>query len=132
MRILKSESQGLAVTGTIETAGVPQDALVKITGDNQFDVCGSGDIPVGYVSVPAKDATETDAEVTVEMLRFRRRFSVKFVGGAIAAGAQVKAGAPASGSVSTVAALSSGDRSLLVGIVIVGAAENATGEVLGL
>lgn len=131
MQITKSENGCLAVSGTIETAGVTADQLVKITGDNQFDVAGSGDVPVGYVSVPAKDPDEEDAEVTVEIIRFRRKFSAKCVGGAIAAGTQVKAGAVASGQ-STVADLSSGDRKLLVGICIVGAAENAVGEFLGL
>lgn len=132
MEIKKTESGALAITGTIETAGVPADAIVAITGDNQFDVAGDGEIPIGYVSVPAKDATEEDAEVTVEIMRFRRVFTAKCVGGAIAAGAQVKMGAPATGNVSTVAALASGDRKLLAGICLVGAAENATGTFLGL
>lgn len=131
MQIKKSENGGLAITGTIETAGVPADAIVAITGDNQFDIAGSGDVPIGYVSVPAKDDTEEDATVTIEVMRFRRRFSAKCIGGAIAAGTQVKSAAPASGNVSTVADLSSGDRKLMVGICIVGAAENAIGEFLG-
>lgn len=131
MKIL-ANVEGLGIRGTIETAGVPQDALVAITGDNQFDVAGDGDIVVGHVSVAAKDQTATDAPVTVECHRFRRRFSAKCIGGAIAAGAQVKAAAPATGNVSTVADLSTGDRKLMVGICIVGAAENAIGEFLGL
>lgn len=131
MKITKSESRGLAVSGTIETAGVPQDALVKIVDDNEFDVAGSGDVPVGYVSVPAKDKTLEDQTVTIECLHFRRRFTAKCVGGAITAGTQVKCGAPATGSVSTVADLSTGDRKLMVGICIVGALENAEGEFLG-
>lgn len=130
MQIKKSESGALAISGTIESAGVPQDTLVTITGDNQFDVADSGDVPVGYVSVPAKDDTETDADVTVEVLRFRRVFEAK-CSGAITAGTQVKMANHATGNVSVVADLSTGDRKLMVGICIVGAGDGETGTFLG-
>ena len=123
--------EGLARKATIETAGVLKDQLVKITGDATVDVAGANDIVVGHVSVPAKDITEEDADCTVEFHRFRRIFTAKAVGGALAAGAQVKAAAVASGQ-STVADLSTGDRKLMVGIVWIGAAENAEVTVLGL
>lgn len=123
--------EGLARRATIAAAGILKDQLVAISGDETVAAAGSGDIVVGHISVPVKDVAETNGECTVEFHRFRRLFKAKFVGGAIAAGAQVKAGAISSGQ-STVEALASGDRKLLVGIVWIGAAENAEGWVLGL
>lgn len=129
MKVRANAVETLAVPATIETAGVLVDQFVKITGDATVDVAGSGDVPIGVVRVPAKDATEEDAECTIETF-FSRLFEAKAVGGALAAGAQVKLGAVASGQ-STVADLSTGDRKLMVGIVWVGAAENGTVTVLG-
>lgn len=123
--------EGLALKATMETAGILKDQFVKITGDATVDVAGSADVPVGHVSVPVKDATEEDGDCTIEFHRFRRVFTAKAVGGALTAGTQVKLGAIASGQ-STVADLSSGDRKLMVGIVWIGGAENATVTVLGL
>lgn len=130
MKILANHEEAtVSVKATIETAGVEADQFVKITGDETVDVAGSGDVPVGYVKVPAKDATEEDAEITVETF-FTRKFTAKAVGGALSAGTQVKLGAPSSGQ-STVADLSTGDRKLMVGIVWIGGAENAEVTVLG-
>jgi len=128
---IKANVEGLALTAIMETAGVLADQLVEVTGDRTVDVAGSGGIPCGHVSVPVKDAAEEDGECTIEFHRFRRVFEAKAVGGALAAGAQVKLGAIASGQ-STVADLAGGDRKLMVGIVWIGAAENATVTVLGL
>lgn len=122
--------EGLAVRAIMETAGVPKDAHVVISGDEQVDVATAADIVIGHVSVPVKDAAETDGECTIET-KYKRLYDVKFVGGAIAAGVEVQAGAVASGSVNTVKALSSDSRALCLGIVWVGAAENAVGTVLG-
>lgn len=130
MQIL-ANVEGLARRATIAAAGVLKDQLVAISGDATVAAAGSGDTVVGHISVPVKDVTETNGECTVEFHRFRRLFTAKAVGGAIAAGAQVKAGAVSSGQ-STVEALASGDRKLMVGIVWIGAAENGTVTVLGL
>lgn len=127
---IKANVETLAVPATMETAGVLADQFVKITGDATVDVAGAGDVPIGVVRVPAKDATEEDAAVTIETF-FNRLFTAKAVGGALAAGAQVKLGAIASGQ-STVADLAAGDRKLMAGIVWIGAAENGTVTVLGL
>lgn len=128
---IKANVEGLAATAIMQTIGVLKDQLVKITGDRTVDVAGSGDVPVGHVSVPVKSATEDNGTCTVEFHRYRRLFTAKAVGGALAAGAQVKCGAIASGQ-STVEDLASGDRKLMVGIVWIGAAENGTVTVLGL
>ncbi|MGE3468649.1 MAG: hypothetical protein AB7J13_17155 [Pyrinomonadaceae bacterium] len=128
MQIKKSEHGCLAVSGVMETAGVPADALVNITGDYQFDIAGAGEAVHGYVSVPAKDTKEEDAEVTVDMAAFRRLFTAKAVGSALTAGAKVTPGAPATGNISTVKAAGSDP---VCGVVIQGADENGTVHVLG-
>lgn len=127
MKIL-ANVEGLGIRATIHTTDLAKDTLVAISGDETVDAAGSGDIVIGHISVPSP--TGADKEGTVEVHGFTRLFTAKAVGGALAAGAQVKAGAPASG-VSTVADLASGDRKLLVGIVWIGAAENGTVTVLG-
>lgn len=126
---VKANVETIAVPAIIQTIGVLADQFVKITGDATVDVAGSGDVPVGFVRVPAKDATEDNADVTIETF-FNRIFTAKAVGGALAAGAQVKLGAIASGQ-STVADLAGGDRKLMVGVVWIGAAENGTVTCLG-
>lgn len=125
---IKANVEGLAVPATIETVGVLADQFVKITGDATVDVAGSGDVPIGFVRVPAKDATEDNAEVTIETF-FNRLFTAK-ASGALSAGTQVKLAAISSGQ-SVVADLSSGDRKLMVGIVWIGAADTGTVTVLG-
>ncbi|MEQ1643679.1 MAG: hypothetical protein ABL959_09575 [Pyrinomonadaceae bacterium] len=130
MKILVGEKECLSRRATIAAAGVLKDQLVKISGDATVAAAGADDIPVGHISVPVKSASETNGECTVEFHRFRHLFTAKAVGGALAAGAQVKLGAVASGQ-STVADLSTGDRKLMVGIVWIGGAENAEVTVLG-
>jgi len=127
--LINVDTAGLGIVATIETKDVPKDTHVAITGDAQVDVAGSGDIVIGHVSRAAK-AGEEDAECTIET-RYKRLFTAKAVGGALAAGALVKAGAPASGNVSTVATTDGSDWELVVGIVWIGAAENAEVTVLG-
>ncbi len=129
MKVL-ANVEGLAVPATIETAGVPKGANVVISGDATVDVATAADIVIGHVSVPVKDATEEDGACTIET-KYKRLFTAKAVGGALAAGAEVQSGAVATGSVSTVKALSSDSRALCLGIVWIGAAENSEVTVLG-
>jgi hypothetical protein len=129
MKVL-ANVEGLAVPATIETAGVPQGANVVISGDATVDAATAADIVIGHVSVPVKDATEEDGACTIET-KYKRLFTAKAVGGALAAGAEVQAGAVDSGSVSTVKALASDSRALCLGIVWIGAAENSEVTVLG-
>lgn len=127
MKVLANvDTAGLGVRGAIHTTALPKDTMVKIYGDNAFDIAGSGDIVVGHISVPS--AAGADNQGTVET-RYKKRFSCK-CSGALTAGTQVKMAA-ASGTESVVADLSSGDRKLCVGIVIVGAGDGGTVEVLG-
>lgn len=127
MKVL-ANVEGLAVRATIESAGLAKDTLVNITGDKQVDIAGDGEVVHGYISVPVKDSAEEDGEGTVET-RFKSLVEVKAVGGALAAGAIVTAGAPAS-DVSTVKAIGAGTYEKAFGVVWKGGAENALIEVL--
>lgn len=126
---VKANVETLAVPAIMESAGILADQFVVITGDATVDAATAADVPIGIVRVPVKDAAEEDGECTIETF-FNRLFTAKAVGGALTAGTQVKLGAIATGQ-STVADLSTGDRSLMVGIVWIGAAENGTVTVLG-
>lgn len=117
--------EGLGRRATIETADLPKDTLVSITGDEQVDIAGAGDLVIGHISVPAPKGV-ADGQGTVET-RFKTLFTAKAVGGALVAGVEVQAGAPA-GTESTVAALTTG---VAVGVVWKGAAANGTVEVFG-
>lgn len=129
MQVTRNNEGNISVKATCTDIGLGVGQFVKIGGDEIVTAAGSGDVPIGYISVPAKNVLEDNAEVTVQTF-FNRTFTAKAVGGALAAGDQVKLGAIASGQ-STVADLSTGDRKLMVGIVWIGAAENGTVTVLG-
>ena len=128
MKVL-ANVEGLAVRATIETAGVPQGALVNITGDKTVDIAGDGERVDGFVRVAVKDATEEDGQCTIET-KYKSLVEVKAVGGALTAGAIVIAGAPATGNVSTVKAIGAGTFDKPYGVVWKGGAENALIEVL--
>ena len=127
MKVL-ANVEGLAVRATIETAGLVKDTLVNITGDKTVDLAGDGERVDGHISVAVKSATEEDGQGTIET-RFKSLVEVKAVGGALAAGALVIAGAPAT-NVSTVKAIGGGTFEKAFGVVWKGGAENALIEVL--
>lgn len=128
MQVLANNEGCISVKATCSDIGLGVDQFVKITGDEIVTAAGSGDVPIGYISVPAKDVAEDDADVTVQTF-FNRKFTAK-ASGALSAGTQVKLAAIASGQ-SVVADLSSGDRKLMVGIVWIGAGDGEEVTCLG-
>ncbi len=128
MEILAKNEGCISVKATCTDIGLAKDQFVKITGDEIVTAAGAGDVPIGYISVPAKDATEDDAEVTVQTF-FNRKFEAK-ASGALTAGMQLKLAAIESGQ-SVVADLDTGDRKLMVGVCLIGGADDATVTVLG-
>lgn len=81
---LRAQVEGLAVM-FIFAAVLAKDSIVAITADRTVGAAGANSIPVGRVSVPAREA---DATGTVET-RFKEWIEIK-ASGAVAAGDVVK------------------------------------------
>lgn len=127
MKVL-AKFEGLAVPATVETADLPQDSLVDITGDKTVDKAPADGIPIGRLSVPSK--TE-DGIGTVET-RFKELVSME-ADGTLAAGATVQLGtlSPTTGLHTAKAWIEGTDTLLqLYGVVWVGGADEATIQVL--
>lgn len=125
---LKAQVEGLAVTATVETADLAQDTLMEITGDATVDKAPADGIPIGRLTVPAKEA---DGTGTVET-RFKELVEME-ADGILAAGAKVQLGtlSPTDGKHTAKAWVEGTDTLLqLYGVVWVGGADEATIQVL--
>lgn len=87
MKVL-ARFEGLAVPATVETGGLDQDTLVKITGDATVDKAGANDKAIGTLRVPAKN----DDEIGTVETPFKALIEIE-ADGAVVAGAWVKIGA---------------------------------------
>lgn len=127
MKVL-ARFEGLAVPATVETADLPQDSFVDITGDATVDKSAADGVPIGTLRVPAKAA---DGIGTVET-RFRELVEME-ADGILAAGAKVQLGtiSPTTGK-HTAKAWVEGTDTLMqfIGVVWIGGADEATIQVL--
>lgn len=123
-----AQVEGLAIPATVETADLPKDTVVAITGDATVDKAAANGTPIGRLSVPAKLA---DGIGTVET-KFKELVECE-ADGAITAGDWVKLGAlsPSTGK-HTVKTWIEGTDALkrLYGVAWVGGADEATVKVL--
>lgn len=117
----------LAIAILIHTANLAKGTLVKVSADNTVDKSVTeDDVLIGSVEVPAKTADETGTIRT----RFRARATMR-CSGAIAAGDRVKAGTADSGVQTFKKWISGTDNpSLIVGVCMTGAADDAEGDFL--
>lgn len=125
---LKAQVEGLAVPATVETADLPKDTIVSITGDATVDKAAADDTPIGRIVVPANTA---DGLGTVET-KFKELVEME-ADGILAAGAYVKLGALSpTDTKHTAKAWVEGTDSIkrLYGVVWVGGADEATIQVL--
>lgn len=123
---LLAKYEGLAVPATVETADLPQDTFVTVTGDATVDKAAGDVIAIGRL---VKSPTAADGPGTVET-RFKEKVSGE-ADGAIAAGDLVKLGA-LNGAIQTFKKWVTGTDvpELIHGICWVGGADQATVEVL--
>lgn len=146
---LKAQVEGLAVA-VICAAVLAKDALVKLTADRTVNAAGAGDIVIGRVLKPAREA---GGGGTVET-HFKELITVK-ASGLLAFGDRVKMAAPDGGGIQRVtkwtpqsvtvttlvdsdltnpyvtgATLAGDSPDLLVGVVFVGGADGADVQVL--
>ncbi|HUF02798.1 MAG TPA: hypothetical protein VMM38_01340 [Aridibacter sp.] len=123
-----AHQEGLAVIATVETADLPKDTIVEITGDETVDKAAAGAAPIGRLVVAPADA---NGQGTVET-RFKELVEMEG-DGILAAGALVKLGtiSPTT-ALHTAAAWSEGvdGHALLFGVVWKGGADEATIKVL--
>lgn len=126
--LLKAQQEGLAVPATVETANLPVDTLMAITGDAQVDKAAADGMAIGRLRVPAKTA---DGTGTVET-RFKELVSME-ADGSITAGAWVKLGAlsPTDGAHTAKTWVEGTDTlKMLYGVAWVGGADEATVQIL--
>jgi hypothetical protein len=129
---LRAQVEGLAVMFTF-AAVLLKDTIVALTADKTVNVAGANAIPIGRVSVPAKEA---DATGTVET-RFKEWVEVK-ASGAVAFGDVVKMAAvdPVTGEnrvakwTGQTDAVAGDKPETRFGVCIKGGADGATLEVL--
>ena len=122
---LQANSENLAVPCTLATPDLKKDSQVKITGNRTVDLAGAGDIAIGTLVHSHNDSLKATVET-----RFTKKLEFKF-GATLAAGVRVKMGAVSAGEQTVVAFVVGTDDALLcVGVVWVGAANGAVGEIL--
>lgn len=130
MKVL-ARFEGLAVPATVETGGLDQDTLVKITGDATVDKATADSDAIGTLRVPAKN----DDEIGTVETKFKELIEIE-ADGAVNAGDWVKLGALNAGAQTAkawtegTAAADNDSQKRLLGVCWIGGADEATIQVL--
>lgn len=110
--------------GTVPAGTTPGETL-KVTGDEAFGRAGAGETPKGYLFSPREASGRGEVVLIGSAIQ-----NVK-LGAALAAGAEVKCGADASGVQTVVAFVDGTDaEKLRLGWLLVGGASGATGKLV--